>query len=204
MLQPAMLLGFTLIWARVQPEIFYGIIRGCPGEELKNLKSFPLRRLMLHFGFESGLILILLHMLKGFLFILVMRKYLQAELWQQWLCFCLFTAGSGLITSPSDVSFWRRWSTYMGSMILLCPELAQLSLAALMAATFLSRRKKTIVWSNFLAALVLAGLGDLPPPIGIIILITCWLTSADFSFNQLKMLVNTAIKTMASPKHSLD
>lgn len=204
MIQTGILLVLTLIWARIQPEVSYGISQGYGTGELEKLKSSSLRQIVFYFGFENGLLIILLYVLKGLVFIIALERYMQAELWQQWLCLGLLIALHGTPTGSNSSAFWKRWSTYMGGIMPLYPELAQLSLATLVALSLLSRQKKHIVWSNTVAAFGLVWLDHLPYPIMGFMLATCWLTSAGLSPKRLTPLVNTAIKAMLSPKHSFD
>jgi len=204
MLHTVFLLCFTLMWARIQPELFYGIIQGCTGEDWQNVKSFTLRQTVLYFGLESSVLFILLHFLKGLLFVIILERYLAADAWQQWLCLSILIAGTGAAACPPVHSFWKRWCTYLGGTVFLNPELAQLSLALFVAAALLSRHKKHILWSSTAAALGITLLESLPPATALLVLLAGWLTSAGGSLHRLRGIVNTAKRAGASPKHSFD
>lgn len=204
MLHMLMLLGVTFLWAKLSPEVLYGIIQGYSRDELKMIRTHSLRNTVFYFGFEAGLFFIIFYLAKGFIFIVALNEWLLAALWQQWLCFTLLLAINSAPGIPAKVVYWKRWATYMGGAIYLFPDLAQLSLALLIAVSLLTFRKKYCLWSNTIAGLFLLTQPVLPYPIKGLMLISCLITSFGVSSNLVKPLVNNTKQLIVSPKQSLE
>lgn len=204
MLYIIILVSTTFLWAKCLPEVLYGIMQGWSRDELRVLKGLSLRNTIFFFGLETSLIFIILYAAKGFLFSVALDKWFLVASWQQWLCFALLLTINSALGRPAEVVFWKRWAIYMGGTIYLFPDLAQLSLALLIAITIFTFRKKYIVWSCTIAGLIILGQSVLPYPIMGLMLVSCLITSCGISFlKPVKSLVNNTIQSFVSPKPSL-